>query len=140
MSIDGPHSELTHADVCNASNAALSAHALLLYVQEAGGAFAESLADLPDAQLAHAGADSAGSRALEALLEGPAASTAVRKRALRKLRGSYAALAATPGGSHAVQAAFRAGVRLQQFGSSMSSKQTSCRGFCPVFWFILHVP
>lgn len=79
-------------------------------LQEAGAPFAEALADLSDAELAHAGADSAGSRVLEAFLEGPAGARA-RKRALRKLRGSYARLAATPGGSHAVQACYRAGVR-----------------------------
>ena len=79
-------------------------------LQEAGAPFSESLAALPDAALAHTGADSAGSRVLEAFLEGPAGAKA-KKRALRKLRGSYARLAATPGGSHAVQACYRAGVR-----------------------------
>lgn len=79
-------------------------------LQEAGAPFSESLADLSDVQLSHAGADSAGSRVLEAFLEGHA-SAKTKKRALRKLRGSYARLAATPGGSHAVQACYKAGVR-----------------------------
>ena len=79
--------------------------------QEAGGNFAEALAALPEAELLHAGGDAAGSHALEAFLTGPAAGAKLKKRLLRQLRGGYGRLAATPGGSHVVQAAYRTGVR-----------------------------
>jgi len=66
---------------------------------------------LPAGALARVGADSAGSRALEALFAGAAAPAKTRRRALKRLSGRMAALAAEPGGSHVVQAAYAAAVR-----------------------------
>ncbi|BDA51236.1 Nucleolar protein 9 [Coccomyxa sp. Obi] len=70
--------------------------------------FAESVADMSPAQLVHMGGDGGGSRALEAFLDGDA-SAKLKKRVIRKLTGSHAKLAGSPGGSHVVQTCFRVG-------------------------------
>ena len=69
------------------------------------------LAALPAEALRRAGADAAGSRALEAFFAGAAPAKA-KRRLLRRLLGGIGALAAEPGGSHVVQAAYAAAVRL----------------------------
>lgn len=79
------------------------------FCQEASSDFAEALADLAVGQLVHVGGDSGGSRALEAFLDG-AASAKLKKKVIRKLAGSFAKLAGTPGGSHVVQTCYRVGV------------------------------
>ncbi|CAL8466393.1 g5929 [Coccomyxa elongata] len=76
--------------------------------KEASTDFAESVADLAPAQLVHVGGDGGGSRALEAFLDGDA-SAKLKKHVIRKLAGSYAKLAGSPGGSHVVQTCFRVG-------------------------------
>ena len=78
-------------------------------MQEAFAAFGESVAELAPAELLHMGMDSAGSRSLEAFL-GSALSAKAKKRAIRKLAGSYAKLGSTPGGSHVAQACYRTAV------------------------------
>ena len=90
--------------------ARVSACALLaacLWLPSGGGAaFADALADLPPTALAHVAADSAGSRAIEALLAGPTLSSKSVKRVLRKFAGAWAAVGATPGGCHVVERAY----------------------------------
>ncbi|KAK9838453.1 hypothetical protein WJX81_000207 [Elliptochloris bilobata] len=78
---------------------------LLRMPKEASAEFAEALAGLPAAALRRAGADSAGSRALEAFFGG-AAPVKAKRRLLRRLLGGLGALSAEPGGSHVVQAAY----------------------------------
>jgi hypothetical protein len=82
-----------------------AAEAVCCPTQEASADVAESLADLPADALLHMGCDSGGSRAFEAFLNGHA-SAKVKKRVIRKLKGSYGKLAGTPGGSHVVQTAY----------------------------------
>jgi len=109
--------------------------------QEAAGEFAESLAALPAGALARVGADAAGSRALEALFAGAAAPAKARRRALRRLAGRLGALAAEPGGSHVVQAAYAAAVRARAAPARLASPHRCsprpgpavarvCRGAC----------
>lgn len=76
--------------------------------------FVESLAELSGEELLHIGADSSGSHALEACLEGHGAAKA-KKKLIKKLRGSYGKLAGTPGGSHVVQTAFKNAVQHLSF-------------------------
>lgn len=75
---------------------------------------AESLAALPAAALLRAGADASGSRALEAFFAGAAPAKA-KRRVLKRLLGGIGALAAEPGGSHVVQAAYASAVRAMFF-------------------------
>ena len=79
-------------------------------VQEASQQYASSLEELPEATLALLGVSGGGSRALQAFLEGHSTPKA-KKRLIRKLLGSYAALAETPGGSFLTEASYAAGVR-----------------------------
>ena len=73
--------------------------------QAASSIFATSLASLSGSQLAAVGKDAGGSRALEAYFASQAPAKA-KRRALRQLAGSWAALGASPGGSYVVQAAY----------------------------------
>ena len=68
------------------------------------------------------GMDTSGSRSLEAFLGSPA-SAKLKKRAARKLAGSYAKLGSTPGGSHVAQACYRTAVSL----STSITSESSCR-------------
>ena len=74
----------------------------------AGAAFGDALAALPPATFAAIAADAAGSRAVEALFQGPALGAKAVRAAAAKLSGRLAAVAATPGGTHAVEAAWTA--------------------------------
>ena len=68
-----------------------------------GNSFADAVAALPPPALTRAASDSAGSRAVEALLTGPCLSTKILKTLMRKLEGRWAAVGATPGGVHVVE-------------------------------------
>ncbi len=74
----------------------------------AGAAFGDALAALPPAAFAAIAADAAGSRAVEALFTGRALGAKGTRAAAAKLCGRLATVAATPGGTHAVEAAWHA--------------------------------
>ena len=77
--------------------------AVLRLPSPGGNAFADAVVALPPPALTRAAADSAGSRAVEALLTGPCMSTKTLKTMMRKLEGRWAAVGATPGGVHVVE-------------------------------------
>jgi hypothetical protein len=77
--------------------------------QNASRDFAASVAALPPADAARAAGDASGSRALEALLLGPAAPEA-KKQLLGKLAGSWGRVALKAPGSFLVEKAYGWGV------------------------------
>ena len=79
--------------------------------QETARPFVDGLTALDRNQLMGVGLDPGGSRVLEAALQGPAAGPKARKKLLRQLQGGWGLLAAQPGGSHVVEAAYTVAVR-----------------------------
>ncbi|KAK9844418.1 hypothetical protein WJX74_002205 [Apatococcus lobatus] len=85
---------------------------LLSFSQEAARPFVEALTALDRNQMMGVGLDPGGSRVMEAALQGPALGPKARKKLLRQLQGGWGLLAAQPGGSHVVEAAYTiAGVK-----------------------------
>ena len=78
-------------------------------MQEASQDFANALEALSTAQLALLGASGGGSRVVQAFLEGSGTSKA-KRRMIKKLTGSFGALALTPGGSFLTESCFGAAV------------------------------
>ena len=92
----------------------------------AGAAFGEALASLPSPTLARIAADSAGSRAVEALFSGAALGLKGTRSAAARLLGHLPSIAATPGGVHAVEAAWAAAKPADQ--AAMSAELAAAAG------------
>ena len=81
--------------------------------------------DLSSGELARVAADPGGSRVLEAFLES-SANAKLKKRAMKKLQGSYGAIALTQGGNHLVEKCYIYAVRLDLIGLCLCKRCSSC--------------